>query len=404
MNGQQRQWLDAIRRGLDGVATWCAEEADWYTTNPVRSAAEVAAFETEHGIRLPSGYRLYVTEIGDGGAGLAWHDDCDCGQLFPLSELDMERAARPFPIDDDEWYDPDSMEDYEAYRLPNGVEPHDGAVQIGCSTDHAIYFLVVTGDRAGEVWLDATGDDGPFQRVAGDFLELSASLLEALVEEHRWRSAEENRALAAALAPFDRLEFYTESRNVNGLLSSGRVAEELEEIFAEMPARKRHHGWGKAVSICSAIIRRQLREQERARVVEYLDSASCRLAASLWKTLRARQLAHPALSHMPAHGWLDLWSSYPAVFLGLAGLWQEMLAEAERMIAAGGGDTHVTHARIALAALGRDPDSGPPYSDEPAHEEWEEDFIQELVRRLEPAARRRLESCLPEAVAELVLA
>jgi len=40
-----------------------------YNLNPVLSEDEVSAFEQRHNIHLPEEYRLFITQIGDGGAG-----------------------------------------------------------------------------------------------------------------------------------------------------------------------------------------------------------------------------------------------------------------------------------------------------------------------------------------------
>ncbi len=404
LTDDQRQWLSTIERQLEAVATWCPGQPAWRRVGPRRSEAELAAFEAEHGLTLPPGYRAFLAEVGDGGAGFDWHGDCECGRCPPLAELNASRSALAFPVDDDEWREPDTCDPDEAecYELPDGVRYTDGTVQLGASTDHAHYHLVVTGPRAGEVWLDQTGYDGPFVKVADDFLELSARELTALVENHRWRSAEENAALAAGLSPRDRLAFYRESRNVNGLLAAADLGAAIEAIVRELPEAKQLDGWSGAVEILGAVVTRRIREQAKAGAVAPLDADECRALASLWKSYRAHQIGHERFRAMGTYGWPGRFSPYPALVLGFAGLWREMLAEARAALATDGAldaDTHVTHAHIALAALDEAPPAGElTYSAAPTYHDFEQWHATELVSRLPPEAQARLRQRLPPAI------
>jgi len=41
--------------------------------NPVATEAVVLVFEAKENVKLPSGYRRYLLEIGNGGPGLSWN-------------------------------------------------------------------------------------------------------------------------------------------------------------------------------------------------------------------------------------------------------------------------------------------------------------------------------------------
>ena len=139
--------------------------------NPPLPDAVLAAFEREHGIRLPEEYRSFITKIANGGAGPFYG-------LFPLGETDDGPASeffnvlgRPFPYTQ-AWND---LSDEERY-----FAPVDGAFPI-CHTGCAIrVWLVVTGPEAGNLWMDDRPSDGgwspmrvTFQQWYDDWLDKS---------------------------------------------------------------------------------------------------------------------------------------------------------------------------------------------------------------------------------------
>ena len=159
-----------------------------FLVNPALPAADVAAFEDQHRVKLPDDYREFLIRVGNGGAGP------DYG-LFKLGEMDDRRGharwqedngfvgvlARPFPHNDP-WNDlrgkpefdeeaasaqlgyeyedayGEQMTEWEAshYWNPRQV---DGAIPIchgGCAYRD---WLVVSGAEAGHVWCDRRVDE-----------------------------------------------------------------------------------------------------------------------------------------------------------------------------------------------------------------------------------------------------
>jgi len=154
--------------------------------NPVLSASEATAFERDHKIVLPSDYRQFITEVGNGGAGPFYG-------VFPLGVMDHNLGQRPWNEDDgfvgilskpfpfrEEWNDrsgyPEAEllkgdvteydrqieqfdERYWSSELVNGAFPicHEGcALRI---------WLVVTGEQAGRLWEDRRSESAGLRPV-----------------------------------------------------------------------------------------------------------------------------------------------------------------------------------------------------------------------------------------------
>ena len=150
-----------------------------FVTNPCLSEREVSDFEKEHGISLPTDYRAFLMEVGNGGAGPAYG-------LFKLGEMDdgfdegpwggvIGVLAKPFPhtsgwndasgmpIFDDAWENTAREEQYEREygtweNTYWGTENINGAIPIchlGCAVRQ---WLVITGPEKGNVWNDYRTD------------------------------------------------------------------------------------------------------------------------------------------------------------------------------------------------------------------------------------------------------
>lgn len=176
----------AVRRGLFRLA--CRRPDIFgaidhgFVLNPPRSEADVGAFETKYGIRLPADYRHFITQIGDGGAGPFYG-------VFPLScwdgaGADLDRweegdgcigtLAEPFPLVNawndltglpaDELQENDEAEyerQYEAFEQRYyDASRMNGAIPI-CTLGCALrIWLIVTGPEAGYLWSDDRADHG----------------------------------------------------------------------------------------------------------------------------------------------------------------------------------------------------------------------------------------------------
>jgi hypothetical protein len=152
-----------------------------YKLNPPLDVEEIESFEAKHGIILPKDYNLFITEIGNGGAGPYYglfpfgHDDDgawkegrligDVGKPFPHSEawnLDEEFWKRePDPPEDISEEEEDRLwEEWDKVLEPSYWNPAimNGAIPIchlGCAQRQ---WLVVNGEQKGFVWNDLRVD------------------------------------------------------------------------------------------------------------------------------------------------------------------------------------------------------------------------------------------------------
>ena len=163
-----------------------------YKLNPPLPLSVVEAFEGRHGVSLPEDYRLFMTEIGNGGAG-------PCYGLLPFGKDDDDRdweggglvgdPGRPFPhttawnLPDSFWagepdWPPDTpieVQDRMMDTWDRELEAHywdpaimDGAIPIchkGCALRQ---WLVVHGGQRGLVWDDLRADQAGIAPVLGE--------------------------------------------------------------------------------------------------------------------------------------------------------------------------------------------------------------------------------------------
>ena len=146
--------------------------------------ADADAFESAHHIRLPSDYRWFLTNIGNGGAGpyygifpLGKTDDFSSTKRWQEGDGFIGHLAEPFPFTEP-WNDlsampPDDLveSDESLYaELSREFEQSyffavNGAIPI-CHIGCAIrIWLVVSGPESGNLWCDDRANDGGFQPI-----------------------------------------------------------------------------------------------------------------------------------------------------------------------------------------------------------------------------------------------
>jgi hypothetical protein len=151
------------------------EETHGFKLGPPLSESELAAFEAEHGITLPAGYRAFLGRIGNGGPGQYG----GAGPYYGLHPLEnwqyamVEEGGRldvPFPVAPDQDFAGD-VEWYEAVGLGGDFDEwFPGAIALSDQGCGYYCVLVVTGPARG--WIAYTRySEGPPFFVADDFLD-----------------------------------------------------------------------------------------------------------------------------------------------------------------------------------------------------------------------------------------
>jgi hypothetical protein len=143
-------------------------EAHEFKLAPPLPEAAVAEFEERHQAVLPAGYRLFVTELGDGGAG----PGCGLSRLSAACgpECQLGHLARASPYLPGPRYSGDWEQRYEDPPGP-GQMFLPGTLQIAYHGCTLYTQLVVTGPARGRLFnLDCDGSVGPYVVEDADFL------------------------------------------------------------------------------------------------------------------------------------------------------------------------------------------------------------------------------------------
>jgi hypothetical protein len=151
-----------------------------FRLNPCLNETELRRFEASHSITLPGDYRLFLTEISNGGAGPYYG-------IFPLGMIDgTDSALQPWKENDgfigklsepfglmQSWNDltlqpPEELSTINIQEYDRQVEAFDkvywhpgrmdGAIPIchlGCALR---IWLIVTGEQAGYLWRDGRAE------------------------------------------------------------------------------------------------------------------------------------------------------------------------------------------------------------------------------------------------------
>lgn len=144
--------LQALREADPELALFGAATHE-YLLEPVKTAAQVSAFEREHGIVLPDDYRQYLLHVGNGGAGPFY------GMLPLTASGPADQLSTAFPLSgawnmtyEGDPGDKDAYLRWEAVYSDN--KWRSGLLTIcdfGCGDD---VCLVVAGEEYGHVWMD----------------------------------------------------------------------------------------------------------------------------------------------------------------------------------------------------------------------------------------------------------
>ena len=136
-----------------------------YRFRPKATSDDVRAFEEILQIQLPSDYRTFVTEVGNGGAG-PYYGILGLDQLREIA-TSRDTLARPFPYDQPSLGRDDILDqlqtadddEYEQLLTRYWAETErDGLISIceyGCDLR---FILVVNGPERGNVWFDQVAD------------------------------------------------------------------------------------------------------------------------------------------------------------------------------------------------------------------------------------------------------
>lgn len=175
------QKLAALREADRGWTLFGAEQHK-YVLESALGEDEISRIEKSYGIRLPEGYRQFLLEIGDGGAG-PYHGLRKLTDALRFSGVAKDKTilSKPFPLDkpldifeecagvptwddyfrrietDDDYYD----EVLECKAKFNKPYYRQGTIYLCDYGDAIVFRLVVSGPERGNIWItDQAGDFG----------------------------------------------------------------------------------------------------------------------------------------------------------------------------------------------------------------------------------------------------
>ncbi|MCC5607233.1 SMI1/KNR4 family protein [Nostoc sp. CHAB 5834] len=156
---------------LDATFEVFGSESHQYQFKPCLSDKDIQVFESRYNITLPSEYRNFLLEIGNGGAGpgygLSGLSGIESEDVIPekLYSKNYKILSKPFTLTK-AWNDLDLITKNNSDFVTNNNNYFDnkfiqGTLNItnyGCG----IYaMLIVTGEQSGKIWIDdRTNDNG----------------------------------------------------------------------------------------------------------------------------------------------------------------------------------------------------------------------------------------------------
>ena len=168
-------------------------ECHKYIFNPILTEDYISSFENEHEISLPTDYRLFLKEVGNGGAGPYYGmfklEDFYQSRLGDNSGINIGRnfLQTPFlytidnPFVNRDW--DENLTDEEYVKECN--KDISGTITLshhGCG-----YFdmLIVSGEEKGKVWHDATISHCGMKRIFDSFTEWYCHWLKKSMKEYK---------------------------------------------------------------------------------------------------------------------------------------------------------------------------------------------------------------------------
>ncbi len=157
-----------ILKELDKTFQVFGADCHQYKFNPCKSEEELISFERENKITLPLGYRMFLKEIGNGGAGPYYGlEPLENGREVDLDHIDgkdLLDLSKPFRYSDHWNIDFDALgeitddnyEEIETFLIENYYDNKyvDGLLRI-CNFGCGVRInLVVNGSEKGKVWID----------------------------------------------------------------------------------------------------------------------------------------------------------------------------------------------------------------------------------------------------------
>ncbi|WP_097322225.1 SMI1/KNR4 family protein [Paractinoplanes atraurantiacus] len=178
-----REKLDAAAR-MPGEPAMFGAGAHGFRLGPPLPESDVAAFEREHGVRLPEDYRAFITTIGNGGPG-RWGGAGPYYGLHPLHEWDLGLwnettpavLATPFPVE------PGHV--LGSWVVADDEEPYPGTVALSDQGCGLMSLLVVTGPGRGRIVNTGDGPQPPHFTADEGFLAWYERWLDAVLAGKR---------------------------------------------------------------------------------------------------------------------------------------------------------------------------------------------------------------------------